>query len=145
MTKAEKGDTVAIHYTGTLNDGTRFDSSEGREPLSFELGSGQIIAGLDAAIQGMDEGAEKTVTIPSDEAYGAHNPQQVQTVPRTDIPEDIPVEPGLQLQAKTQDGSVVPLVVTKVEDGMVTLDANHPLAGEDLTFAFTLISVKKAA
>ena len=143
MTTAKAGDTVAIHYTGTLTDGTKFDSSEGRDPLSFTLGSGQIIKGLDAAVTGMDEGAEATVTIPADEAYGQADPNQVQQVPRETIPDEIPLEVGLQLQAQTPQGATIPLVVTKIEEETVTLDANHPLAGKDLTFEFNLVSVAR--
>ena len=143
MTTAQAGDLVSIHYTGTLADGTQFDSSEGREPLSFTLGSGQIIAGLDAAITGMDEGAEATVTIPADEAYGTADPARVQTVPRASLPADIPLEVGLRLQAQTPEGGVIALVVTEITEESVTLDANHPLAGKDLTFAFRLVGVTR--
>lgn len=143
MTTAKAGDTVAIHYTGTLADGTQFDSSQGRDPLSFTLGSGQIISGLDAAITGLDEGAETKVTIPANEAYGAHDPQQVQQVPRETIPDEIPLEVGIQLQAQTPEGGNIALVVTDVADDTVTLDANHPLAGKDLTFEVELLSVAR--
>ena len=141
MTTAKAGDTVAIHYTGTLADGSQFDSSEGRDPLSFTLGSGQIIKGLDAAVTGLDEGTEATVTIPADEAYGQADPSQVQQVPRDTIPDESPLEVGLQLQAQTPQGGTVALVVTDIADETVTLDANHPLAGKDLTFAFKVVSV----
>lgn len=141
MTTATAGDIVSIHYTGTLADGTQFDSSEGRDPLSFTLGSGQIIKGLDAAITGLEEGAESTVTIPAADAYGDHDPAQIQQVARDTIPAEIPLEVGLQLQAQTQQGGTIALIVTDIQDGMVTLDANHPLAGKELTFKFNLISV----
>ncbi|MCL4674646.1 MAG: peptidylprolyl isomerase [Pararhodobacter sp.] len=141
MTQAKAGDTVQIHYTGTLADGTVFDSSEGRDPLSFTLGSGQIIPGLDTAIDGMAQGEQKTVTIPSDQAYGAHNPDAVQAIPRDQIPAEIPVTPGTQLQMQTPDGRAVPVVVAAADDQSVTLDANHPLAGKDLTFAVELVAV----
>lgn len=144
MTTAQAGDTVQIHYTGTLTDGTQFDSSEGRDPLGFVLGSGQIIAGLDAAIVGMAEGESKTVTIPAEQAYGAIDPNQMQEVPRDSIPAEIPLEVGQRLQAQTEQGGVIVLTVTAVSDATVTLDANHALAGKDLVFAFTVVSIQKA-
>ncbi len=141
MTQAKAGDTVQIHYTGTLSDGSVFDSSEGRDPLSFTLGSGQIIPGLDAAIDGMAMGEQKTVTIPSDQAYGAHNPDAVQAIPRNQIPPEIPVTAGTQLQMQTPDGRAVPVVVADATDEHVMIDANHPLAGKDLTFAVEIVKV----
>jgi len=141
MTTAKAGDTVQFHYTGTLADGNVFDSSQGREPLSFTLGSGQIIAGLDAAIAGMAVGEQKTVTIPADQAYGAHDPQNVQTIPRDQIPADIPVEPGTQLQMQTPDGRAMPVMVAASDAETVTIDANHPLAGRDLTFAVEITAL----
>ena len=141
MTQAKAGDTVQIHYTGTLSDGSVFDSSEGRDPLSFTLGSGQIIPGLDAAIDGMATGEQKTVTIPADQAYGAHNPDAVQAIPRDQIPPEIPVTAGTQLQMQTPDGRAVPVVVADATDEHVMIDANHPLAGKDLTFAVEIVKV----
>ncbi len=141
MTQAKAGDTVAIHYTGTLADGSQFDSSEGRDPLRFTLGSGQIIAGLDAAITGMSQGEKKSVTIAAAEAYGDHRPEAVQAVPRAQIPAEIPLEVGGGLQVQTPDGKTIPVTVTSVTDEEVTLDANHPLAGKDLTFAVELVEI----
>ncbi|MDA7424958.1 FKBP-type peptidyl-prolyl cis-trans isomerase [Thalassococcus lentus] len=141
MTQVKSGDTVRIHYTGTLADGSTFDSSEGRDPLEFEVGSGQIIPGLDRAIPGMEVGEKKVVNIAADDAYGQPNPQAMQTVPRGDIPADIPLEVGLQLQVQTPTGQVMPVTVTEVTDEQVTLDANHPLAGKDLTFSFEIVSI----
>ena len=145
MTQVKTGDTVHIHYTGTLNDGTTFDSSEGREPLSFQVGSGQIIPGLDSAIPGMTVGDKKTVNVACDEAYGQVNPEMTQAVPRADIPADIPLETGTRLQMQTQNGQVIPVTVTAVDDSTVTLDANHPLAGQDLTFSIQLVKIDAAA
>ncbi|MCC5963807.1 MAG: peptidylprolyl isomerase [Rhodobacteraceae bacterium] len=142
MTQATAGNTVQIHYTGTLNDGSVFDSSEGREPLEFELGSGTIIPGLDSAIDGMAEGEQKTVTIPSAEAYGEYQPQACQDVPREQFPDDIPLEPGTRLQMQTPEGRAIPVTITEVKQEAVTLDANHPLAGQDLTFAVEIVSVR---
>jgi peptidylprolyl isomerase len=141
MTQAKAGATVAIHYTGTLTDGTTFDSSEGREPLSFTLGQGQIIPGLEAALDGMSVGEQKTVTIPADQAYGPHNADGLQHVPRKAIPADIPLEVGIQLQMQTPDGQAMPVTVTDLTEEQVTLDANHPLAGQDLTFAVEVVEV----
>mgnify|MGYP003146916264 FL=1 len=145
MTQVKTGDTVHIHYTGTLNDGTTFDSSEGREPLTFEVGSGQIIPGLDSAIPGMTVGDKKAVNVACDDAYGQMNPAMRQDVPRADIPAEIPLEVGSRLQMQTQDGQVIPVTVAAVEEESVTLDANHPLAGEDLTFNIELVKIGEAA
>ncbi|MWB79623.1 peptidylprolyl isomerase [Pseudooceanicola sp. 216_PA32_1] len=141
MTQVKPGDTVRIHYTGTLSDGTTFDSSEGRDPLEFTVGSGQIIPGLDKALPGMAVGENKTVEIPCGEAYGEHQPEAVQSVDRAQIPENIEVKPGLQLQVQTPQGQTVPVVVTEVSESEVVLDANHPLAGRDLTFAIELVEI----
>ena len=141
MTQAKPGDTVHFHYTGTLADGSVFDSSEGREPLSFTLGSGQIIPGLDAALAGMAVGEAKTVTIPADQAYGAHNPANVQSIPRDQIPPHIPTEPGTALQMQTPQGQTIPVVVVEANEDEVVLDANHPLAGKDLTFAVEIVAL----
>lgn len=142
MTQAAAGNTVQIHYTGTLKDGSVFDSSEGRDPLEFEMGSGMIIPGLDRAINGMSEGEQKTVTIPCAEAYGDYQPQARQDVPRDQFPDNIPLDPGTRLQMQTPDGRAVPVTITEVTAEAVTLDANHPLAGEDLTFAVEVVSVR---
>ena len=145
MTQVKPGDTVHIHYTGTLRDGTTFDSSEGRDPLQFEVGSGQIIPGLDKAIPGMEVGDKKTVNVPCDEAYGPVDPQMRQAGPREGIPDDIPLDLGTRLQMQTQQGQVTPVTVVEVTDEQVTLDANHPLAGQDLTFAIELVHIAQAA
>lgn len=145
MTQVKSGDTVRIHYTGTLHDGTTFDSSEGRDPLEFQVGSGQIIPGLDKAIPGMEVGEKKTVNVPCDEAYGPVDPQMRQAVPREGIPADIPLDLGTRLQMQTQQGQVTPVTVVEVTDEQVMLDANHPLAGQDLTFAIELVQIAEAA
>jgi peptidylprolyl isomerase len=141
MTEVKAGDTVRIHYTGTLSDGSVFDSSEGRDPLEFEVGSGMIIPGLDVALPGMTVGDKKKVEIDSADAYGPINPEMQQAVPREGIPADIPLEPGTQLQMQTPDGQAMPVTVLAVTETEVTLDANHPLAGKDLTFDIELVSV----
>jgi len=144
MSEAKRGDTVRINYTGTLNDGQQFDSSEGREPLEFVVGSGQIIKGLDAAIPGMAVGDKKDVNVPCAEAYGEHNPEAKQAVPREQIPAEIPLEIGTQLQMQTPQGQVVPVTVAEVTEAEVTLDANHPLAGQDLNFAIEIVGIDAA-
>lgn len=141
MTQATSGSTVAFHYTGTLSDGSVFDSSEGRDPLSFTMGQGQIIPGLEAAVEGMSAGEEKTVTVASDQAYGERDPNAMQQIPRDQIPDNIPTEPGTQLQMQAPNGQAIPVVVAETTDTHVTLDANHPLAGKDLTFAVKIVSV----
>jgi FKBP-type peptidyl-prolyl cis-trans isomerase 2 len=141
MTQVKSGDTVAIHYTGTLLDGSTFDSSDGREPLEFVVGSGQIIPGLDVALPGMAVGDKKVVKIGSEDAYGPLNPEMRQAVPREGIPADIPLEVGTQLQMQTPDGQAMPVMVVEVDEATVTLDANHPLAGKDLQFDIELVKI----
>lgn len=141
MTQAKSGDTVRIHYTGTLADGSVFDSSEGRDPLEFQLGSGQVIPGFDTGVTGMAVGEKKTIHIPCADAYGDVNPQAMQAVPRADIPDHIPLDLGTQLQMQAPNGQVVMVTVAEVTDETVTLDANHPLAGKDLTFALELVEI----
>lgn len=141
MAQVKAGDKVRMHYTGTLDDGTTFDSSSGRDPLEFTVGSGEIIPGLDNAVPGMEPGQSKKVTVPADEAYGAHDPARAQSVPRDQIPEHIPTEVGTQLQLQTPDGQTVPVVISDVSDAEVTLDANHPLAGKALTFDVELVEI----
>jgi peptidylprolyl isomerase len=144
MSEAKTGDTVKINYVGTLNDGQMFDSSEGRDPLEFVVGSGQIIKGLDSAIPGMTVGDKKTVNVPCDQAYGETNPEARQAVPREQIPAEIPLEVGTQLQMQTPQGQVVPVTVAEVTEAEVTLDANHPLAGQDLNFEIEVVEIKAA-
>lgn len=141
MTDAKAGDKVRVHYTGTLPGGETFDSSEGRAPLEFTVGSGEIIPGFDKAIPGMSVGDTKKVDVPAQDAYGEHNPQGVQSVPRTQVPDNVPLDPGTQLQVQTADGRTVPVTVTEVTEEEVTLDANHPLAGKDLTFEIELVEI----
>ena len=123
MTEVKNGDTVSIHYTGTLNDGTVFDSSQGRDPLEFTVGSGQIIPGLDKALPGMEVGDAKSVPVPAAEAYGPRNDEAVMDVPHTEFPDDIPLEPGTMLEMRSPDGRAVPVQITEVKEDAVTLDA----------------------
>ncbi len=141
MTQVKTGDTVSLHYTGTLDDGTTFDSSAGRDPLQFEVGSGQIIPGLDKAIPGMAVGDKKVVTVPADDAYGPTNPEAKQDVPRGEIPPEIPLELGMQLQVQAPNGQTLPVTVVAMSEETVTIDANHPLAGKDLTFDIELVEI----
>jgi len=141
MSQAKSGDTVHIHYTGTLEDGTQFDSSEGRDPLQFTLGAGQVIAGMDQAVEGMAVGEKKSINIPAEEAYGEHQDQMVQDVPKSALPPDLAPEVGMALQAQSQDGRPLRLVVTEVGEDTITVDANHPLAGKALNFDIELVSI----
>lgn len=141
MTAAKSGDKVRIHYSGTLSDGSVFDSSEGRDPLEFTLGSGQVIAGFDSGVSGMTVGEKKTVEIACEDAYGPVQDGARQDVPREQIPAEIPLEVGVQLQMQSPEGQVIPVTVVEVTDQTVTLDANHALAGKDLTFALELVSI----
>lgn len=138
---AQAGDKLRIHYTGRLDDGTVFDNSEGREPLEFTIGNGEIIAGLDQGVIGMTVGETREVTIPPEEAYGARDESRIQAVPREAIPDHIPTEPGTQLSVQTQDGQTIPVTVAKSTESHVELDANHPLAGRTLTFDVTLVEI----
>lgn len=141
MTEVKSGDKVRIHYTGSLADGTVFDSSDGRDPLEFTVGSGQIIPGLDKHLPGMKLGEQKTIVAEAAEAYGPRHDDAVQAVPRAQIPAEIPLEVGLQLQMQSPQGQVIPVTVVEISDEEVTLDANHRLAGQDLTFLFELIEI----
>ena len=141
MSQAKSGDTVKIHYTGTLDDGSEFDSSAGREPLEFEVGGGQVIPGFDNAVEGMAVGDNKSVRIEPDDAYGQRHDQLVQEVPRSALPDDLSPEVGMALQSQSPDGRVMHLTVTAVSDDSVTLDANHPLAGQALSFDIELVEI----
>ncbi|WP_282093964.1 FKBP-type peptidyl-prolyl cis-trans isomerase [Epibacterium ulvae] len=141
MTEVKNGDTVRIHYTGKLTDQSVFDSSEGREPLEFKVGAGQVIAGMDAGMIGLAVGDKKVLEIPAMEAYGPINPEARQAIPRENIPADIPLEVGIQLQMQTPDGQALPVTVVEISEESVTLDANHFLAGKDLIFDVELVSI----
>lgn len=141
MAQAKTGNTVHIHYTGRLDDGTVFDSSQDREPLAFTLGEGQVIPGFEAAVTGMEPGQSITTEIPSDEAYGPRRPEMEISMPRSQFPDGLNPEVGQQLQMQTPDGQAVPVTVTGASDEAIDLDANHPLAGKDLTFDIELVKV----
>jgi peptidylprolyl isomerase len=145
MAQASGGDTVRIHYTGTLQDGRKFDSSAGREPLQFTIGENRILRKLEEAVVGMSVGDTATVAIAAADAYGPRDPEAVQQVDRDMIPDEIDIAVGNQLQATTQTGQTIVLTVVAVNEGSVTVDGNHPLAGEDLTFAIELVEILAAA
>lgn len=142
MSVAKSGDTVQVHYKGTLTDGTLFDSSEGREPLQFQLGSGMVIPGFDNGIQGMTIGDKKTVQIPVEEGYGPAQDELILPFNRSELPDDIPFEIGMQLNMH-QDGNPqpIPVTVVQVTDAEIIVDANHPLAGQDLVFEIELVGI----
>lgn len=142
MTQAKQGDTVAIHYTGTLSDGTEFDSSRDRDPLVFTLGEGQVIPGFEEAVMGMQPGDDKTTTIPADQAYGERRQELVLEVDRDQLPPNLALEVGQQYQMGQPDGQVVIVTVRDVTPDVVTFDANHPLAGQDLIFDLHLVSIE---
>ena len=141
MAIAKAGDTVSVHYRGTLVSGDEFDSSAGDAPLQFILGAGQMIPGFDAAVHGMAEGEKKTFIVVASDAYGPRHPEAIQSLGRNELPEDMEIELGSMLQAEDSHGHRVTLVVVELTDEMVTLDANHPLAGQDLTFAIELVKI----
>ena len=145
MAQANSGDTVKIAYTGKLNDGTVFDSSEGRDPLEFVIGENTIIPTLEASVIGMSIGDKATVEVTAENAYGPHQPDAIQTVERSMIPAEVELAIGAQLQATAPDGQVLVLTVSAVEETTVTLDGNHPLAGQDLTFDIELMEIVAAA
>ena len=140
-TTARGGDRVRVHYIGRLDGGDTFDSSEGGTPLAFVIGDGQVIPGFENAIVGMTTGETRTVRIPCADAYGEHRSDGVMQVEREEFPEDMPLEIGTAVQGQQQDGSVVTFTIVAATDEVVTLDANHPLAGQDLTFELTLVSI----
>lgn len=136
-------DTVEINYVGKFEDGETFDSSEGRDPLKFVVGTGQVIKGLDDAMIGMQVDEEKTIHIPTDLAYGHVRTDLIMKFPRTNLPEDVTPSVGLQLVMGTQDGSQIPVTITEVDKDQITIDANHALAGKNLIFDIKLISINE--
>jgi peptidylprolyl isomerase len=141
MTQAKKGDKVQVNYKGYLEDGTIFDSSEGKPPLDVTLGSGMVIPGFDAALTGMEASEKKTVKIPMAQAYGPHNAEMVMQVPKSQVPSDLKPEIGQKLQVGGSAGEVMMVEVIDVTDEFVVLDANPPLAGKDLTFDLELVAI----
>lgn len=141
MQTAKAGDNVHVHYHGRLDDGTTFDSSEGREPLAFTAGSGQVIKGFDDAVIGMQVGEKKTVNIPVEHAYGERSDSMMMEYPISDFPADMKPEVGMELHMSDDQGNTFPVVIAQVNDKAVLLDANHPLAGKALNFEIELVSI----
>lgn len=142
MAQAKEGDNVKVHYTGKFDDGTVFDSSEGRDPLEFKVGEGRVIPGFENAVKGMNVGESKTVTIPATDAYGPHRDELMMVVDKSQFPPEISPKVGDQLQMQHPSGQTMVVTVAEVGDSNVTLDANHPLAGEDLTFDIELAEIR---
>ncbi len=138
---AKQGDTVRVHYKGTLDDGNEFDNSVGREPLEFRLGTGQVIKGFERTVDGMQLGETRTARLNAADAYGTHRAELVVELSKEQFPEDASPETGQQLELQQEGGERIPVVITAVEDETVTLDANHPLAGEALTFEIELVEI----
>ncbi|MCK5228238.1 MAG: FKBP-type peptidyl-prolyl cis-trans isomerase [Desulfobulbaceae bacterium] len=141
MTQAKSGDTVQIHYVGRLDDDTVFDSSEGKTPLEFELGSDEVIQGFNDAVIGMSIGEKKTTTIPAEKAYGPHQKEMVMELGHDQFPPEIVPEIGQKIQLTQPDGQEITVIVTTMNDTNVTLDANPPLAGKDLSFDIELVEI----
>ena len=141
MSKAKKGDVVKVHYKGKLTSGEQFDSSEGREPLEFTVGAGQMIAGFDEAIPGMNVGEKKTITIAPENAYGGKKEEAIIEFPKSNIPAGMKLEPGMKLQLRNEAGQPVPVIVTEIQEEIVILDANHELAGKELIFDIELVEI----
>jgi len=137
----QSGNTIKIHYHGRLNDGTVFDSSNGRSPLEFTVGSGSVIKGFDEGVKGMSVGDKKTIEIPFLEAYGAEDPSMIIEFPKDQLPVDLQPEPGMQLTMNNAAGDQFPVVVTEVNPDSIVLNANHPLAGKDLIFDLELVEI----
>ncbi|SBW01251.1 Peptidyl-prolyl cis-trans isomerase [uncultured delta proteobacterium] len=140
---AKNGDTILVHYTGTLSDGTMFDSSRDGDPLESVLGQNMLIPGFENAILGMKEGDTKTVTIPPDQAYGDRAEELILSLPASEVPGHMKPEVGMLVQLAMDNGEEFEAVITEIGEEEITLDANHPLAGEALTFELELVGIKK--
>jgi peptidylprolyl isomerase len=141
MKKAAKGDTIKANYTGRLTDGTVFDSSEGKAPLEFEIGTGKLIAGFENGVIGMQTGNTKEITIDPEDGYGKKIQELIAEVPRDRLPDDLSPEVGQKLQVNNPNGQSFPATVTQVNDDSITLDANHPLAGKTLVFEVEVVDI----
>lgn len=142
MSQAAEGDTVRVHYKGTLEDGTVFDESEETEPLEFTIGEEEVIPGFEETIKGMNAGDTESTTLEPEEAYGPRHDELVLQVPQSEFPEDVPMEEGIQLDVPLEEGGTIDAVITEVGDNSVTIDANHPLAGKTLNFEIELAEIK---
>lgn len=141
MAQVKSGDKIKVHYHGKLDSGETFDSSAGREPLEFEVGSGQVIKGFDEGVTGMTPGEKKTINIPFAEAYGPKNPEMIIEMPKDRFPKDMEIEVGMPLGMSDQEGHQFQVTIVEIKDAVVILDANHPLAGQDLTFDLELVEI----
>lgn len=141
MQKVKNGDVVRVHYTGKLTNGEQFDSSTGREPLEFTVGAGQMIKGFDDAMPGMELGEKKTINIQPEEAYGERSEEAVIEFPKSNVPDDMQLEAGMQLSLRNQEGQPFPVTITEVKDDVIILDANHELAGKELVFDIELVEI----
>jgi peptidylprolyl isomerase len=140
--QVKNGDTVRVHYHGRLTDGTTFDSSEGRDPLEFQVGAGMVIRGFDNGVIDMKVGDKRTLEIPVDDAYGPKNAELIMEFPKDNIPAELNPEVGMDLQMSNPEGQVFPVKVAAIGSEFITLDANHPLAGEALVFDIELVEIK---
>ena len=141
MAQVKTGDKVKVHYHGKLSSGETFDSSAGREPLEFEVGSGMVIKGFDDGVTGMTVGDKKTINIPFDDAYGPRNPDMVIEMPKNKFPKDLDLEVGMPLGMSDQQGQQFQVTIVEIKEDVVLLDANHPLAGQDLVFDLELVEI----
>jgi peptidylprolyl isomerase len=135
------GDTISVNYSGSFEDGTVFDSSEGKQPLKFTVGSGQLIKGFDDAVMGMKEGEKKTVTLPPEDAYGVRQEGMIIDIPKEQIPEDMKLEIGMRLHLRDPQGNPIPALVAEVTEDTVKMDANHPMAGKTLIFEIEIAEI----
>ncbi len=145
MQQVKSGDKVKVHYHGKLTNGETFDSSEGRQPLAFEVGSGMVIKGFDDGVTGMTVGEKKTIHIPFGEAYGPRNPEMVIEMPKDRFPKDMEIEVGMPLAMNDGQGQQFQVVIQEIKEAVVMLDANHPLAGQDLIFDIELVEIEGAS
>jgi len=143
MAEVKNGDVVKVHYTGKLTNGEQFDSSEGKEPLEFTVGAGQMIKGFDDAMPGMSVGEKKTINILPGDAYGEKDEQDMIEFPKENIPKDMKLDVGMQLQLRNENGQPFPVTVAEIKDDVVALDANHSLAGKELVFDIELVEILK--
>ena len=141
MQQAKKGDKVKVHYHGKLTNGETFDTSSGRDPLEFEIGSGSVIKGFDDGVRGMEVGQSKTISIPVEDAYGSRSDDMLIEFPKERFPKDMQIEEGMQLMMSNGTGQNMPVIVTEIKENSVILDANHPLAGEELIFDIELVEI----
>lgn len=142
MQQVKNGDKIKVHYHGKLTSGETFDKSEGREPLAFEVGSGMVIRGFDDGVIGMAVGEKKTIQIPVYEAYGPKNPEMIVNMPKDRFPADLQIEVGMPLLMSDQNGQQFQVVVSEILEDSITLDANHPLAGQELVFDLELVEIE---